>query len=105
MTLVPTTKIISLVKEGSRKMPFLVSFKAEHHPSLESIKSYFEQYHERYGVDLMVANDISEPGYGFASETNHVWILDGTNIQEMTSSKKEIAGAIFDKIEKLSLEN
>lgn len=52
------------------------------------------------GIDLLVANDVSEPGSGFGTETNRVTILDraGTSDQLPLLSKREVADRILDRV-------
>ena len=47
----------------------------------------------RKGVDLLVANDVAEPGSGFGTETNRVSILaaDGSREDLPLQSKREVA--------------
>lgn len=52
------------------------------------------------GVDLLVANDVSEPGSGFGTDTNRVTILDrGGSVDELPLlSKREVADRILDRV-------
>ena len=52
------------------------------------------------GIDLLVANDVSEPGSGFGTDTNRVTILDrGGAIDELPMlSKREVADRILDRV-------
>ena len=52
------------------------------------------------GVDLLVANDVAEPGSGFGTDTNRVSILDagGTREDLPLLSKREVADRILDRI-------
>ncbi len=54
----------------------------------------------RKGVDLLVANDVSEPGSGFGTDTNRVSILaaDGSRDDLPLLSKREVADAILDRV-------
>jgi len=56
---------------------------------------------------LIIANDISSPDTGFASEDNKVTILeeDGSGIELPKSSKQEIASGIWNRIEELLKED
>ena len=54
----------------------------------------------RKGVDLLVANDVSEPGSGFGADTNRVVILDaagGTDPLPLLS-KRAVADRLLDRI-------
>jgi len=54
----------------------------------------------RKGVDLLVANDVSEPGSGFGTETNRVTILDADGgrdgLPQLT--KREVADHLLDRV-------
>jgi phosphopantothenoylcysteine decarboxylase/phosphopantothenate--cysteine ligase len=52
------------------------------------------------GVDLLVANDVSEAGSGFGSDTNHVTVLgrDGSVDTWPMLPKREVAERILDRV-------
>jgi phosphopantothenoylcysteine decarboxylase/phosphopantothenate--cysteine ligase len=52
------------------------------------------------GVDLLVANDVSEPGSGFGTDTNRVTILaaDGSEDALPLLPKREVADRILDRV-------
>ena len=54
----------------------------------------------RKGVDLLVANDVAEPGSGFGTDTNRVSILaaDGSRDDLPLQTKREVADAILDRV-------
>ena len=54
-------------------------------------------------LDLIVANDATEAGAGFAVETNRVTIIgaDGTEVALPLQSKRDVAEAILDRVEAL----
>ncbi|MBO7182116.1 MAG: hypothetical protein J6V91_04945 [Kiritimatiellae bacterium] len=55
------------------------------------------------GLDFIVANDVTAPGAGFATDTNRVTLLypNGTREDLPLASKLEIATAIISRIEQL----
>ncbi|NNC78634.1 MAG: bifunctional phosphopantothenoylcysteine decarboxylase/phosphopantothenate--cysteine ligase CoaBC [Acidimicrobiales bacterium] len=55
---------------------------------------------ERKNLDLIVANDVSEPGAGFGHDTNKVTILgqNGAESDVAMSSKRVVADAILDAV-------
>ena len=57
----------------------------------------------RKGVDLLVANDVSEPGSGFGTDTNRVTILaaDGRSDALPMLSKHDVAQHILDRVARL----
>ena len=49
--------------------------------------------------DLIVANDVSEPGSGFAVDTNHVTFVDHAGAEDVPPGpKSEIAHKLIDRI-------
>jgi phosphopantothenoylcysteine decarboxylase/phosphopantothenate--cysteine ligase len=82
-------------REPLRPRPILVGFAAET-GSLDRAADKLR----RKGVDLLVANDVSEPGSGFGSDTNRVVLLDagGTRDELPLLSKREVAERILDRI-------
>ena len=54
----------------------------------------------RKGVDLLVANDVSEPGSGFGTDTNRVTILssEGGRDELPLLSKREVADRLLDRV-------
>ncbi|SHH12935.1 Phosphopantothenate-cysteine ligase [Thermosyntropha lipolytica DSM 11003] len=83
---------------GRRKKPgqVMVGFAAETNNLLE----YAQRKLEEKNLDFIVANDVSEEGAGFASDTNIVTIIDRQGeIKSLPQmSKAEVAVAIIDKI-------
>jgi phosphopantothenoylcysteine decarboxylase/phosphopantothenate--cysteine ligase len=55
------------------------------------------------GVDLLVANDVAEPGSGFGSDTNRVAILDpsGGRQELPLLPKREVAERILDRVARM----
>jgi phosphopantothenoylcysteine decarboxylase/phosphopantothenate--cysteine ligase len=82
-------------REPLRPVPLLVGFAAET-GSLERAADKLR----RKGVDLLVANDVAEPGSGFATETNRVSILsaDGSQADLPLQSKRAVADALLDRV-------
>jgi phosphopantothenoylcysteine decarboxylase/phosphopantothenate--cysteine ligase len=58
---------------------------------------------EAKNIDLVVANDVAEPGAGFEHDTNRVLILgtDGRQVDVPLSDKRDIARAILDVVAQL----
>ena len=54
----------------------------------------------RKGADLLVANDVAEPGSGFGTDTNRVVILaaDGSRDDLPLLSKREVADRLLDRV-------
>lgn len=93
-----TPDLLAAVAARSATMtprPVLVGFAAET-GSLERAADKLR----RKGVDLLVANDVTEPGSGFGTETNRVSILtaDGARADLPLQSKRAVAEAILDRV-------
>ena len=89
-----TEDIISAISSGSSR-PFIVGFAAETGRDLARARKKMQDKH----MDMIVFNDVTEPGSGFDVDTNMVVILDRTgekNLERM--SKDSTAHAIFDRV-------
>jgi phosphopantothenoylcysteine decarboxylase/phosphopantothenate--cysteine ligase len=75
--------------------PVLVGFAAET-GSLERAADKLR----RKDVDFLVANDVSEPGSGFGTDTNRVSILaaDGSRADLPLQTKRAVADEILDRV-------
>jgi phosphopantothenoylcysteine decarboxylase/phosphopantothenate--cysteine ligase len=95
LTLEPNPDILRSVAEREVR-PFLVGFAAESGSLDRAIDKA-----KRKGVDLLVANDVSKPGSGFATDTNEVTIIDpdGTAVPWPIMDKTAVASRLWDLIE------
>jgi phosphopantothenoylcysteine decarboxylase/phosphopantothenate--cysteine ligase len=77
------------------RRPVLVGFAAET-GSLDRAPDKLR----RKGVDLLVANDVSQPGSGFGTDTNRVTLFtaDGRSDELPLLSKREVADRILDRV-------
>ncbi len=77
--------------------PFLVGFAAESGSLDRAVDKAV-----RKGVDLLVANDVSQSGSGFATDTNQVTIVepDGTTDPWPMLTKRDVASRLWDLIER-----
>lgn len=84
---------------ASKAGRFLVGFAAE----TEAVESYALDKLRRKNADLIVANDVSRSGLGFASESNAAWLLDaaGGRVEVPATSKRELAERILDRVAEL----
>jgi phosphopantothenoylcysteine decarboxylase/phosphopantothenate--cysteine ligase len=75
--------------------PLLVGFAAE----TGSIERAADKL-TRKGLDLLVANDVAEPGSGFGTDTNRVTILsaDGTEEPFPLLAKRAVADLVLDRV-------
>lgn len=77
------------------RRPVLIGFAAETGAPVELARAKLSSKR----CDLVVANDVSEPGAGFDVETNHVWLVDAEQAIEVgPASKDEVAGRILDRL-------
>ena len=102
LDLEPTADILAeaaqIVRRGPgdpARRPLIVGFAAET-GSLERAP----EKATRKGVDLLVANDVSEPGSGFGTETNRVTIIVPGQAPEPwpPASKAEVAHRLLDRL-------
>ncbi len=95
VTLESTPDILAEV--GKRKdRRILVGFAAE----TEDLVGNARKKLQRKNLDLMVANDVSQPGAGFDSDTNAVKILDAQGgVEELPlQAKRSVADRILDRL-------
>jgi phosphopantothenoylcysteine decarboxylase / phosphopantothenate---cysteine ligase len=81
-------------QRGGRR-PLLVGFAAETHDVVDYARGKLSQK----GVDLIVANDVTEPGAGFAVDTNRVVLVepDG-DVALPAGAKATVAHGILDHV-------
>jgi phosphopantothenoylcysteine decarboxylase/phosphopantothenate--cysteine ligase len=93
--LVPNPDILSEIKKVKTNQ-FIVGFAAETRNALEYAKDKLE----RKGLDMIVANDVSQPGAGFAVDTNIVSFVTQQGIEHFPlMSKREVGAKIIAYIE------
>ncbi len=82
-------------REPVEPAPVLVGFAAETGALSRAAEKLVSK-----GVDLLVANDVSEAGSGFGTETNRVTILDAAGAREELPllTKREVADRILDRV-------
>ena len=90
-----------LMELGRKKtgMQVLAGFCAE---SQDLLQNAFKKLRKK-NLDLIIANDITEPGAGFDSDTNRVLIIDAEeNVEELPIlDKAEVSERILTKIQKI----
>ncbi len=97
LKLKPTNKIINQIKEQNPDV-FLVGFKAEYGVTEEELIESSQKQIQNSGSDLVVANDVAVEGAGFGSDKNQVILVDEEVEKIPLSTKKEIAGLLWDRI-------
>jgi phosphopantothenoylcysteine decarboxylase/phosphopantothenate--cysteine ligase len=98
LELEPTEDILAEVGARAREVrprPVLVGFAAETGSLARAADKLV-----RKGVDLLVANDVSEPGSGFGSDTNRVTVLarEGAAASWPQLTKREVAERLLDRV-------
>jgi phosphopantothenoylcysteine decarboxylase / phosphopantothenate---cysteine ligase len=78
---------------GAAHRPVLVGFAAETERLLEQASAKLL----RKGLDAIVANDVTQPGAGFAADTNTVTVLTRSGERvELSGAKREVAEALWE---------
>jgi phosphopantothenoylcysteine decarboxylase/phosphopantothenate--cysteine ligase len=86
------------MRGGTSERPLLVGFAAETDDVLRKAREKRARKH----VDVMVANDVSQPDRGFDAETNQVTILDDQGEEVVPlQSKDAVAARILTRVETL----
>ena len=82
-------------KRGNKTTPLLVGFAAE----TDDVLGNAAKKLQTKKCDLVVANDVSEPGSGFAVDTNRVTLVDSSGAIEVPAgTKAEVAHRILDHV-------
>jgi len=97
LQLVRNPDIVTAVAESENR-PFTVGFAAE----TSDVLSYARDKMQRKGLDMIVANDVSDPSIGFNSEHNAATVLWSGGEQALPrASKDSIARHIIELIAKI----
>jgi phosphopantothenoylcysteine decarboxylase/phosphopantothenate--cysteine ligase len=94
----PTADVLSTLAARRRSGQVLVGFAAEDDEyALEHARGKLQ----RKGLDMVVLNDISQPGIGFDAADNEVTILtaDGGERHVARTSKLQVARAVLDAVQ------
>ena len=94
ITLEPNPDILAAVVARDPR-PFVVGFAAE----TGDVERAVEKAKSK-NVDLLVYNDVSEPGSGFGTDTNRVVVIDGSGETDPwpVMSKGDVASRLIDRI-------
>ena len=96
LQLVKNPDIVNAVAAGERA-PFTVGFAAE----TQNVLGYARDKMQRKGLNMIIANDVSDHGIGFNSDENEVTVLWETGEQALSrAGKPAIARQIMDLIAK-----
>lgn len=96
ITLEPTPDILASLGAAKSTGQVLVGFAAETNDVVENARGKLK----KKNLDLIVANDVSEPGVGFGHSTNAVTIIsvDGSETFVPLADKHTIATAVLDSV-------
>ncbi len=99
LSLKPTIKILDKIR-ALKKDIFLVGFKAEYSVSKETLIKRAEDKLKKARADMIVANDVSQEGCGFATDENRIIIISkkGKLTETKKAHKKELANLLLDRI-------
>jgi phosphopantothenoylcysteine decarboxylase / phosphopantothenate---cysteine ligase len=88
-----TDDILAALGRAKRPGQVVVGFAAE----TSNVRGYATEKLARKGADLIVANDVSAPGVGFAHDTNAVTIIgaDGSLIEVALTDKTSVARTVL----------
>lgn len=94
IALVPNPDILASVVARAEP-PYVVGFAAETGDLTRAVDKARQK-----NVDLLVYNDVSEPGSGFGTDTNRVVLIDGSGDTESwpVLSKNEVAARLLDRV-------
>ena len=99
LALMPTPDILTATRSARRAGAVIVGFALE----TEMLLQHAGEKLAAKELDLVVANDATEPGAGFGSDTNRVTLIgrDGTTEALPLQSKAAVADAVLDRVEAL----
>jgi len=93
-----TTDILGVVTAARARPACIVGFAAETGDLLANARKKLRKKR----LSLIVANDVTQPGGGFGSDTNRVTLIDAAGAEELPLlSKAEVAGRILDRVQAL----
>ena len=99
LELILTPKIVS---EARRRYPdiYIASFKALYNVDDSEMERKALEYMERYGFDMVIANDVSRSGVGFESDYNEILVIgrNGRKIFKKRDLKTRLARDILKAI-------
>lgn len=92
LTFVPTPDVAKTVGEGKRDGQILVGFAAETETAVENARKKLDSKH----LDMIVANDVTQPGAGFDVDTNIATIITHQQAESLPiMTKKALADEIL----------
>jgi phosphopantothenoylcysteine decarboxylase/phosphopantothenate--cysteine ligase len=100
LTMEPTPDVLRATLALRRKNAIVVGFALETDDAVANGRQKLKDK----SLDLIVVNDATEPGAGFAVDTNRVTLIDRAGTEEVLPllSKAEVADAILDRVERIA---
>ena len=99
LRLAPNPDIAAALGQAKHEGQVLVAFAAETNDVLENAQKKLL----KKNADMIVANDVTMPGAGFAGNTNCVTLITKENMESLPMmSKREVADAILDRVARIS---
>ena len=93
-----TTDILGVVTAARARPACVVGFAAETGDLLANARKKLKEKR----LSLIVANDVTQPGAGFGSDSNRVTLIDAKGAEELPLlSKADVAGKILDRVQAL----
>ncbi len=86
LTFVPTPDVAKAVGEGKRDGQILVGFAAETETAVENARKKLDSKH----LDMIVANDVTQPGAGFDVDTNIATIITHQQAESLPIMTKKV---------------
>lgn len=94
LTLTKNPDILKTIANHQQRPQYVVGFAAE----TNDLLSYARSKLVKKNLDLIIANDVSDPNIGFNSDNNHVHFICANQHTEMADSKAKIGRAIIEHI-------
>ncbi|HEX6595895.1 MAG TPA: bifunctional phosphopantothenoylcysteine decarboxylase/phosphopantothenate--cysteine ligase CoaBC [Acidimicrobiales bacterium] len=99
VVLEPTPDIVAELVRRRRPGQVIVGFAAETAGGRAELRRRADEKRRAKGLDVIVGNDVSQPGAGFDGDTNSVVIMTPSQIEETpVVSKRRVAAATFDAV-------
>ena len=86
LTLVENPDIIACVAQSSSRPSMVVGFSAE----TASVTDHAREKRQRKGLDMIIANDVSDPDTTFGSEQNAVCLITETQEHSLPLASKRV---------------
>ncbi|MCL7413241.1 MAG: bifunctional phosphopantothenoylcysteine decarboxylase/phosphopantothenate--cysteine ligase CoaBC [ANME-2 cluster archaeon] len=96
LNLRPTRKMLQAVRDAYPGLD-MIGFKAEAHMSRDEMLACARDLMDRYGLVMVVANDVGTGGMGTENNTVYLMEASGMVTGPVTGDKQGIAGSILDK--------